>query len=354
MRDFLADINLYRDNLTGLSNFFSFIEEDAEKIFGSGGKFAILNVPYLTDINTDYGVEVGDLCIRTIGHAILKTISAYEKLRAFRFGANDFLIAFPACLRLCPENITAEIEKEYINNLEKSGYSSLKLHSVLIEYHDKIETIEDFYFILLDNFSLKSEAKDDSYAGERIIKHIIYTFVGNIRNALMHYNNACTLALTDEVSGLSNNRSARLYLNTLIDEYSINKLGFSILFIDGDNLRRYNTISYEAGNQIIKKLSSIIKNTMRSEDKIYRWLSGDEFLIILRGTDKNSAVKLAERVREAVKEQTKEFVYPTTISVGIASYPDDGSSMDEVIEKAQRANGMAKNSGKNKVVSWSN
>lgn len=60
----------------------------------------------------------------------------------------------------------------------------------------------------------------------------------------------------------------------------------------------------------------------------------------------------SRRIRKAIEEQTKEFVYSTTISIGIAHYPSDGSSIDEVINKEEKANSYAKDTGRNKSIMW--
>jgi diguanylate cyclase (GGDEF)-like protein len=139
-----------------------------------------------------------------------------------------------------------------------------------------------------------------------------------------------------------------------LEGYKSDKNGFSLLFIDGDDLKRYNKVSYETGNDMIKRLSGIIVETLRNEDKIFRWLSGDEFLIVLKETNEVKAIRIAERIRQAVEEQTKTWIYPVTISIGISSYPKDGCCITELIDKAEKANGFAKDAGKNRVFTWDN
>ncbi len=103
------------------------------------------------------------------------------------------------------------------------------------------------------------------------------------------YLEAKGLALVDDISGLSNNRAGKIYLAGLIREYSQKSKGFCVMFIDCDNLKRYNQVSYESGNQMIRYLSQIMTNTIKDEDKVYRWLSGDEFIVIVNEIDKHDA-----------------------------------------------------------------
>ena len=349
MENIQIDNNFYEDSLTGLPNFFNFVEADVGKIFDKKGNFIVFNMLNLTEINESYGIDIGDSCIKGIGQAILAVTSTYSNIFIFRFGRNDFIAIIPDYLHISVESIASQIEVEFSNNIDKLGFESLKLNKLIINYNEQIKSIENFYEVLLNN-ALVSD--DNSYTSKRLLMHVINTFTSNIRNTLSVYNNVCELALKDDISGLYNHRAGKAFLVNLIEEYKIQKTEFSVLFIDGDNLRRYNKISYEAGNEIIKRLSEIITSSIRSEDKVYRWLSGDEFLVVLKGTNEINAFKLANRIREDVEEQTKDFVYPTTISIGLACYPNDGLGIEEIINKAEKANALAKSSGKNKVVKW--
>lgn len=353
MKKVFSTNKLFADKLTSLPNFFNFIESDFKRNFDKAGIFVVFNVLNLEDVNETYGRYKGDMCIEVIGQSISKVISQYN-IGAFRFGRNDFLIILPGYLNLNHEEIIGQIENEFKIAMDDLGLTSLKMHKLVIEYKHEILSAEDFYDILIRNAFNQSKIDNDRYASERFLKHVICTFIRNVRDTLSCYNNAYDLAFTDDISGLLNHRAGEAYLYNLIEESKPKKQEFSLLFIDGDNLRKYNKISYEAGNEIIYKLSQIIKSSLRSEDKVYRWLSGDEFLIVLKGADSNTAIKLGERVKKAVENQTKECTIPTTVSVGVSCYPNDGDNIEDIINKAEKANRIAKNTGKNKVVIWDN
>lgn len=72
---------------------------------------------------------------------------------------------------------------------------------------------------------------------------------------------------------------------------------------------------------MIEGLSKIISSSIRENDKVFRWLSGDEFLVILGDTELEEALNIAERVRYSVEQNTKDWKYPITISVGVANCP---------------------------------
>jgi diguanylate cyclase (GGDEF)-like protein len=332
------------NNLSRIPNFFDFIEADISKVFAKKGAFIVFNVFKLMMINEKYGNNTGDLCISSLTQSINTVISKYPNLYGFRFAENDFIITMPNGTLSNVNEITSEVEEEFKKSMYILGHTDVGLYKFSLEYNQNINTIEEFYEFLLKN-ALKVSENEESI--DRIIRHLVWTFTRNIRST-------SRLALKDDVSGLSNHRAGKLFVSSLINEHSQCKKGFGVMFIDGDNLKRYNQISYEEGNRMIRNLSQIITNSIRDKDKVFRWLSGDEFLVVLKEVDKDNSVKLAERVRETVEKQTQNCIFPTTISIGIAHYPTDGNVIDEIINKAEKANRYAKGKGRNKVIRWEN
>ncbi|NLZ47234.1 MAG: hypothetical protein GX895_00335 [Clostridiales bacterium] len=94
--------------------------------------------------------------------------------------------------------------------------------------------------MLLNNLSGLSKNNEDY--SRRIIGHIIGTFTSNIRKTLKSYRASNELAFIDDVSGIQNYGAGRLFLSGFLGEYSKEKRGFEVLFIDDDNLKRYNNI----------------------------------------------------------------------------------------------------------------
>jgi diguanylate cyclase (GGDEF)-like protein len=349
MEKALSINKLYENNKISLPNFFDFIEADVSKVFGGCGSFIVFNIYNLTMINEECGRDIGDLCISGISSAIRMIVLEQANMYGFRFGNNDFIITLPNSLSPNIDKITTEVDIEFHKYTDEIDLSIAKLNWFSMKYDDSITSVEDFYELLFNNASQLGENEKDS---RRIIRHIIGTFTNKVRSAVSFYRDANNLAFTDDVSGLSNHRAGEIFIFNLIDEYSKSKPGFTVLFIDGDDLKRYNKISYEAGNKMIKDIGQIITNSVRNEDKVFRWLSGDEFLVVVQGMDRENSLKLAERVRESVEKQTSNYIYPTTISIGVSHYPNDGSSIDEIIKKAEKANAYAKGIGKNKVAEW--
>jgi len=344
--------SLYKDPLTGRDNFFSFIQSDFNKMFGNKGAVLIIDIANFMNFNDKFGRNNGDLSLKCVSDAISKVLPVDCEALVFRTHGDEFTSIFPNKMYPYVENICNLIKREYKILMNGYGFYDVDVHTLILTYENRINSIEEYYELLVKNSLNQSEQTEDKFTGERLLRHIIGGITNRVRDTLSCYKDAYNFALIDDVSELANHRAGKAFLVNLLDEYKTNNLGFSVLFIDGDNLRRYNEISYESGNEMIRKLGKIITSSVRIEDKVYRWLSGDEFLVVLKGTNEVNAFKLANRIREDVEEQTKDFVYPTTISIGLACYPNDGHSIEEIINKAEKANALAKNLGKNKVVEW--
>lgn len=157
-------------------------------------------------------------------------------------------------------------------------------------------------------------------------------------------------ALTDLISSLPNLKAAMLHLEQTLQHAIANKGIFSILMLDGDNIRIYNTINYAAGDQIIRDMCSIYKKNLRPNDFVARWRSGDEFLVILPDTSTEDAAVIGERIRLAVKNASQAWPFPVTNSIGVVTYPVHGETMDALIDKVEAANKRAKDQGKDQVV----
>lgn len=129
---------------------------------------------------------------------------------------------------------------------------------------------------------------------------------------------------------------------------------FSVIFLDIDNFRDFNNLhGHAVGDMVLKKVGYIIKLALGEEDRAYRY-GGEEIVIILPEREKSDAVRIAEEIRSNVNKLDNK-PYPTvTVSAGVASYPADGSTVEEVINAGDFALLEAKTKGKNRTISFSN
>lgn len=151
------------------------------------------------------------------------------------------------------------------------------------------------------------------------------------------------LSVLDGLTGLYNRRYFEELMEIEFSRLRRHSDSFSVFMIDIDNFKSYNdTKGHPAGDALLKKAAEVFKGTLRDKDSICRY-GGEEFVVTLPQTDKKGAQIVAERLLVQVR------VYlPSTVSLGIASYPDDASDGKALIEKADAALYTAKHSGKNR------
>lgn len=130
-------------------------------------------------------------------------------------------------------------------------------------------------------------------------------------------------------------------------------LKLSIIMIDIDNFKSFNdTYGHQLGDQILQKVANIIRETIRGGIDIPCRYGGEELAIILPETRAEEAYITAERLRETIANTI--INHPTgeikiTCSFGVASYPQDGQDVHELVGSADKALYVSKNTGKNKT-----
>lgn len=158
------------------------------------------------------------------------------------------------------------------------------------------------------------------------------------------------LALTDPLTGLPNRR----YLSNRIGEELLRSQRYgrplSLLTVDIDRFKGLNdTFGHPIGDKALKAIAESILKCVRAVDIASRY-GGDEFVIILPETNKTLAVSIAERLRsDAAEIKSLPGGLTLTISIGIASYPEDGKVSELLLENVDKALYLAKNRGGNRT-----
>ncbi len=167
------------------------------------------------------------------------------------------------------------------------------------------------------------------------------------------------ISITDPLTSLLNRRYFEERISEEMERSKRHRQPFSLIILDIDNFKNLNdSFGHLFGDEILKTTTSVIRRCVRIIDIAARY-GGEEFAIILPTTDKNDAVIIAERIRSEI-EGTVCLVKDTgttlniTVSLGIASFPEDASAAEELINNADRALYRAKSQGKNKVVIFGN
>jgi diguanylate cyclase (GGDEF)-like protein len=156
---------------------------------------------------------------------------------------------------------------------------------------------------------------------------------------------AMRLALTDPLTGLGNHRSFHERLQRELVAAEEKGSSLALCLVDFDDLKTINDrFGHPVGDLVLGQVAS----RLRQGGESFR-LGGDEFAVLLPGQDERQAMAVARSIVERVARQPVEGVGTVTVSAGVATYPTQGSSRDELIRLADTALYRAKKDGKNRV-----
>lgn len=184
-----------------------------------------------------------------------------------------------------------------------------------------------------------------------LVAYVTTMFSADIRYGL---NKAKQLSETDELTGVLNVRGLSALFDRAFSQATRHARALSLLMIDCDNLKAVNDRhGHDAGNALLKQLAHCIVRELRATDIVARY-GGDEFVAVLPDTDRGRAHEVAQRIVEAIAHQPLQFRGETIasgVSVGIASYPEDGRTIDNLMLRADSAMYRAKQTGRGRVAS---
>lgn len=162
-------------------------------------------------------------------------------------------------------------------------------------------------------------------------------------------------SITDGLTGLYNKGFFIDTLQAELDKALRYKRELSIFMLDIDNFKHYNdTNGHPEGDELLKELSVLLKKVVRSIDLPCRY-GGEEFVVILPETTKKGAAIIAERLLESIREhyfpyQESQPLGFMSVSIGLASYPSDGTEMKPLVKKMDEALYKAKHEGKDRLI----
>lgn len=160
------------------------------------------------------------------------------------------------------------------------------------------------------------------------------------------------MSYTDKLTGLHNRRWMEQSMASEFSRATRYKTNLSFLFFDVDHFKKFNdTYGHDLGDQVLARLGELATSCFRNLDFPCRY-GGEEFCVILTGTNSIGAAKAAEAFRQQVANMLVNDLH-VTISIGVASYPEaEVNSPEELLKLADNALYEGKQAGRNRVVLW--
>jgi diguanylate cyclase (GGDEF)-like protein len=170
--------------------------------------------------------------------------------------------------------------------------------------------------------------------------------LGNLRNLAI----AELRAATDGLTGLPNRRALHDHVRRLVATADRNLAPLSALMCDLDHFKQINDqFGHGGGDEVLAAVGALMPSTLRATDFAGRY-GGEEFLILLPGTDAEGARLIAEKIRQAVGHiHVPAVERRVTVSIGVATLPTHATDADSLERAADRALYAAKAAGRDRV-----
>ncbi|MEK7876720.1 MAG: GGDEF domain-containing protein [Pseudomonadota bacterium] len=182
-----------------------------------------------------------------------------------------------------------------------------------------------------------------------LVAYITTMLSADIRSAMSRIK---AISETDELTGTYNVRAFTALASHHHKQSVRYRQLYSIVMVDSDNLKTINDgFGHEAGNQLLKLMVTCLQQGLRDTDVIARY-GGDEFVLMLPQTGMDGAFALAERMRknlESTPLNTQGSMISTTMSAGVATYPEHGKDLATVMNSADQALYSSKKGGRNRT-----
>ena len=157
------------------------------------------------------------------------------------------------------------------------------------------------------------------------------------------------LVQTDSMTKLYNHKAILDFLSEEMSRSDRNEQALSIILLDIDDFKKINDrFGHQVGDQVLIKISDIIKHSLRTIDRVGRY-GGEEFLVLLPNTNLNAGRLYALRLQSLLREYKLPNLETLTMSGGLAEYT--GESIDALIKQADQLLYQAKKAGKNQIIS---
>jgi diguanylate cyclase (GGDEF)-like protein len=316
----------------------------------------LVDLNRFNDFNNEHGHSQGDAVLRWIS-IVMKDLEA----PVYRIGGDELVAILTGGSRehreVTARSLFARVNRESVQFSWTDPASVMLIHfqNEDLEIADLWIGISDALFDakVYENRGFVVNTYTHAFAGNKYQVRVINTLTERLLSFANRLDATHKIAYVDPITQLPNSIAAERELQRAIRLSEHGQDSFAILFIDGDNLRYYNDISYSTGDDMLRRLAEVLTHHLRPGDFIARWRVGDEFLVLLPTTHGEAAYQVAERLRSAVETISKGWEIPITISIGISCYPNHGRTVEELLINVEKAAKASKTNGKNRITAVS-
>jgi diguanylate cyclase (GGDEF)-like protein len=189
--------------------------------------------------------------------------------------------------------------------------------------------------------------------GSRVERRVVAMIEQFASHASLALRNAWLLeqvqkmATTDGLTGIANRRSFDIGLERELSRATRNGSALTVVLLDLDHFKQLNdNYGHQVGDEVLRMVGGALAEHCRDFDMAARY-GGEEFAVIMPGCQEHESIEAAERLRRVVADC--ESPIPITASVGVATYPLNGTTVDQLIKAADDALYQSKRSGRDRV-----
>ncbi|MCA9732012.1 GGDEF domain-containing protein [candidate division KSB1 bacterium] len=259
---------------------------------------------------------------------------------------------------LLQQPLKFEINKTtYCPNLQRRTIQSFSKifpvrGSLLIEPIYNATHEESAGYLVLHRNEIDSFSVSERFFIENLLLHL-----GNMLGRISEFHQIQTQSITDSLTQIPNRRYFDKQLELEIERARRYDHPLTILMIDIDYFKKYNDkFGHQYGDIALKRVVQCLGALLREGDFLARY-GGEEFMVILPETNKKQGLQVAEKLRLAVQSSTfnglkEAYAHELTISLGIASLPEDATDSAELIGMVDNALYWAKSHGRNRTADF--
>ena len=270
----------------------------------------------------------------------------FKEIQKLRFSlANDHTLLSMVYYKGAPIHLGRDVIAQYADDPLLKIFHTNELIIMPLKAKDQVNGL-----IVADNLYTQKPITDEDLK--------IFTMLANqaglaIENSQL-YEKVVHKSHTDSLTNLWNHGFFQHTLAIEFEKAQTEKTSLTLLIIDIDNFKKLNdTYGHQNGDIILMELANILRENARESDYVCRY-GGEEFSIILPQTSKEEGLSIAERIRQKIERYdfSKFSLFQNlmiTVSIGLAAYPQNAQTKEDLIAKTDKAMYIAKFGGKNRT-----